>query len=119
LSFWFSANGTIDFLDGFIDVGCGDIAIMSLKRAARVEQQVTRFSEHLVGFPLTLVFAGVAFESHVQGFAGGFDVFKGLGAVAFVIVIGMFDQGVRVYEFLTRWFSVKAPGEGQCHCGDY
>jgi hypothetical protein len=106
----------IDFLDCFVHVSSGDIAIVSFERPTSVIEQVTGFGKHLIGFPLTLAVIGIAFKFEIHGFARGFDVFHGPSAMTLVIMICVFEEHVGVDQFLAGWLCVHARSERQCNC---
>jgi len=108
LSDRFFANGSINFFNRSIDVSRGAISVVPFEGLAGVKEHVAGFGHHLVGLQLVLVVVGITFEFEVQGFAGGFNMFQGTSTMALVVVVCVFQQDVRVDQFLAGWFGVNA-----------
>ena len=72
---------------------------------------MSRFCHHLVGFPLSLPLIVIAFKIQIQGLAGRLNMFQSPSAMTFVIVIGVFQQNIRVNQFLARRFSINTRRE--------
>lgn len=89
-------------IDGHVEVAGEVFAILFLHVVASVTEQAAGFGHLTVGCPLPLG-RGIAalVESHSQCVGASFDFFRGFGAVAGIIGIGIFQEIVGMGQFVT------------------
>ncbi len=91
------------------------VTILALKFVAGLAEQSPGFNELVVGLPLPLVVIEIAFEIQPQIPARGFDLAHRLGAMAGVIMVGLFQQMKGMHNFFTGRFGMGVKAERQSH----
>jgi hypothetical protein len=103
----------VEFFDRFLQVAGHAITVLPLKFVAGFTEYSPGFDELLVGFPLPLVVIKITFEIQPQLPARGFDLAHCLGAMACVIMVGLFQQMKGMDQFFTGRFGIGVKTERQ------
>jgi len=86
-------------------MGSNAVAVPGLEFSAGIAEQPARFGNEFIGFHLAFTFGAVALQIQPQHIARFFNRLHRFAAVAMIIVIGHFEEDIRVGQFLAGSFS--------------
>ncbi len=90
------------------------ITVSGLQLSAGITEQSAGFSHEIVGFQLVFMFGALAFQIQPQHVAGFFDCLYGFAFVAAIVVLGHFQENIRMGQFLARRFSMRGYSDNEC-----